>query len=382
MPVSASRLIALVVALFINFPASLPALAQTDELQEVNQFFKQGQLDRALERVNAYLATRPKDARGRFLKGLILTEQNKPNDAIKVFTELSQDFPELPEPYNNLAVLYASQGQYEKARSALEMAIRTHPSYATAHENLGDIYAKMASQAYDKALQLDKSNTTAQTKLNLIKELFPAGRPAGRPSAKAEPPVKVAAAPAVVKPAPPQPPASPPAAVTPKLSEPVAKAASAKETALPKDAAPSKESVVRIAVPEPVVAKSAAPRESVKPTAAPDPDEVLKAVNGWAKAWSENDVQGYLAHYAAQFQTPKGENRDDWEAQRTARVAKPRKIDVAVESPKVTFKEANRATVTFRQHYQSAGLKVSSTKTLVMVKAGDKWLIEQERIGG
>ena len=180
MPLPALRSIALVAALFLNFSVATPACAQADELQDVNQLFKEGQFDRALDRVNAYLATRPKDARGRFLKGIILTEQNKPNDAIKIFTELTQDFPELPEPYNNLAVLYASQGQYDKAKVALEMAIRTHPSYATAHENLGDIYAKMASQAYDKALQLDKSNTTAQTKLNLIRELFPAGRPGRR----------------------------------------------------------------------------------------------------------------------------------------------------------------------------------------------------------
>lgn len=366
----ASRLIALVVALFINFSVTPPALAQADELQEVNQFFKQGQLDRALDRVNAYLATRPKDVRGRFLKGLILTEQNKPNDAIKVFTDLSQDFPELPEPYNNLAVLYASQGQYDKARSALEMAIRTHPSYATAHENLGDIYAKMASQAYDKALQLDKSNTTAQTKLNMIRELFPTGRPVPRPSTKGEPPAKVATAPAVVKPAPSQPPASPPSSVA-KPQEPAAKAAPPKEPAA--KAAPSG---------EPVASKSTAPKEPVKPVVAQNSDEVLNAVTGWAKAWSENDVEGYLARYSGDFQTPKGENRRNWEAQRKTRVAKPRKIDVAVESPKITFNEANRATVTFRQRYQSGSLKVSSTKTLVMVKAGDKWLIEQERTGG
>jgi len=88
----------------------------------------------------------------RFNKGLILTEQKKVPDAIRIFSSLSEDYPDLPEPYNNLAVLYASQGQYEKARDALEAAIRTHPSYSTAHENLGDIYAKMASQAYGKAL--------------------------------------------------------------------------------------------------------------------------------------------------------------------------------------------------------------------------------------
>ena len=131
------RLAALVVTLAGALLAAAPATAQSDELQEANQLFKQGQFDRALDRVDVYLKGKPKDARGRFLKGLIFAEQGKPNDAIKVFTELTQEFPELPEPYNNLAVLYASQGQYDKARSALEMAIRTHPSYATAHENLG-----------------------------------------------------------------------------------------------------------------------------------------------------------------------------------------------------------------------------------------------------
>jgi len=188
----ACRLIALAVVLLISLSIALPALGQkTDELQEVNQLIKQGQLDRALERVDAYLATRPKDSNGRFLKGVILSEQNKPNDAIKVFTDLTHEFPELPEPYNNLAVLYASQGHYDKARTALEMAIRTHPGYATAHENLGDIYARMASQAYAKALQLDKTNSTAQTKLKLINELFPAGRPTPSPSPKGEKPAKV-----------------------------------------------------------------------------------------------------------------------------------------------------------------------------------------------
>src|SRR5689334_18159077 len=104
------RLAALIVA--FGLAISTPVWSQTDPLQDANQLFRQGQFDRAMDRVNTYLATRPKDARGRFLKGLILTEQNKPNEAIKMFTELSQDYPELPEPYNNLAVLYASQGQY------------------------------------------------------------------------------------------------------------------------------------------------------------------------------------------------------------------------------------------------------------------------------
>jgi tetratricopeptide (TPR) repeat protein len=121
----------------------------------------------------------------RFLKGVIQTESGKPADAIGTFTKLTEDYPELPEPYNNLAVLYAGQSQFDKARAALEMAIRTNPSYATAHENLGDVYAKLASQAYSKALQLDSNNTGVQPKLALIRDLFAPGAKGQKPTAPA-----------------------------------------------------------------------------------------------------------------------------------------------------------------------------------------------------
>src|SRR5687767_13188082 len=235
--------------------------AQTDPLQDANQLFRQGQFDRAMDRVNSYLSSRPKDARGRFLKGLILTEQNKPNEAIKVFTDLSQDYPELPEPYNNLAVLYASQGAYDKARNALEMAIRTHPSYATAHENLGDIYAKMASQAYDKALQIDKSNSAAQTKLRLIKELFTSSTRATRPPASKTESSTTGVAVAAVKPSP----AAPP--VAPALQQTLPQVAAQAPAATAKPAEPARAT------------------EPVKPASSDVTGEVIKPVNSWAKAW-------------------------------------------------------------------------------------------------
>ena len=315
--------------------------AQNDDYAEAGKLFRGGQQVQALERVDNFLKSNPNDARGRFLKGLILTEQGKPADAIRIFTGLTEDYPELPEPYNNLAVLHASQGQYDKARVALEMSIRTHPSYATAHENLGDIYAKMASQAYDKALQLDKSNTAAQTKLEMIKELFSGTARSGvKPAAGKATPTVVAA---VTKPAP----------VAPAVTAAVAPAP-------PAPAAP--------AIP------AAKPIEPVKP--ASTNDDVLRTVNSWAKAWSDNDVKGYLGFYAENFQTPGGEPRADWEAARKTRIAKPKKIDVRIESPKVKFTDSSRVSVTFRQNYRSANLKVASTKTLVLVKTGDRWLIQ------
>jgi len=340
------RIVGLAIVLLLGAPVH----AQTDELQDVNQMLKLGQFDQALTRINSYLSTRPKDARGRFLKGLILAEQNKPNDAIKMFSDLTQDFPDLPGPYNNLAVLYAAQGQYDKARGALEQAIRTHPSYATAHENLGDIYAKMASQAYDKALQLDKSNATAQSKLNMIRDLFPADSRSAKTAAARTQPAKVATA------------------------------APAYDPTKPTAAAPAVAAPAPAAKPAPVARE---PEPAAKPVAkAPTAEEVMAFVNAWAKAWSDNDVPAYLSAYAPDFRTPRGEARPAWEAERTARVAKPRKIQVTLDSPKVAFDGNSRATVTFVQHYNSDVLKQTNNKVLEMTKAGDKWLIQQERSGG
>lgn len=150
---------------------SLPLAAKADVAQDIHQLYRKGDLNTAMSRVNQFLAQKPKDAQVRFLKGLILTDQGKSAEAIQVFTALTEDYPELPEPYNNLAVVYAAEGKYDAAKNALEMAIHTYPNYATAYENLGDLYAKMASQAYDKALKIDSSNKTAQAKLTLIKQM-------------------------------------------------------------------------------------------------------------------------------------------------------------------------------------------------------------------
>ena len=154
----------------------LISVAHADEYSDVSQLIKAGKLQDALAKAELYLATKPRDPQMRFIKGVIQRDAGKTTDAIATFARLTEDYPELPEPYNNLAVLYASQTQFDKARTALEMAIRTNPSYATAHENLGDVYAKLASQAYTKALQLDTNNQGVAPKLALIRELFsPAG---------------------------------------------------------------------------------------------------------------------------------------------------------------------------------------------------------------
>lgn len=320
------------------------ATAWGDELAEAGKLLRSGQHREAMERVNKVLAAKPKDPQARFLKGLIYTEQGNTREAIEMFRKLTEDYPELPEPYNNLAVIYASQGQYDKARAALEKSIRTHPSYATAYENLGDVYAKLASQAYDKALKLDSSNAGAQNKLALVRELV------GN-SPRDATPVRIAAA--ETRPAPAKPAAAKPAQPAP------AKAAPAKSEAK----------------------KPAAPQASASKPPAAEQEEVVAAVNAWAQAWSRKDADAYLAFYARDFRTPKGEARGDWEKARRQRLQTPKSISVTVEEPKVTRRDDARASVTFRQDYKSDFLSSRSTKTLVMVKsAGGRWQIQQEQV--
>ncbi|HSG24119.1 MAG TPA: tetratricopeptide repeat protein [Azonexus sp.] len=344
---------AIAIGLAIGFAA--PVFA--DNLPEVQRLIKQGQYPQALEKVDAYLSTKPKDAQGRFLKGLIYTEMNKPAEAIAVFTKLTEDYPELPEPYNNLAVLYAQQKQYDKARTALEMAIRTHPSYAIAYENLGDVYAKLASQAYDKALQLDNANATTQNKLALIRDLITtSGKGNVKPTAAA--PAVAAAAPAVAT----KPVAT---AVAPTASVVTSGQGSASTT--PTKVAEAKPATALTPIPTPAPAKADGASE-----------DVAKVIAAWANAWSRKDVKSYLATYASDFNTPKGMPRKAWEAEREDRIAgKPGKISVTYDEPQISI-NGNTATAKFRQLYKAPGLTSSTNKTLVLVRSGSKWLIKEE----
>lgn len=167
-----SRILPLARLLTVAAAACVALQVQADDYSDVGQLIRSGKLAEAQAKVDQHLATKPRDPQMRFLKGVIQTEAGKPAEAIETLTSLTQEFPELPEPYNNLAVLYASQNQYDKARTALEMAVRLNPAYATAHENLGDIYAKLATQAYSKSLQIEANNAQAQQKLAALNNML------------------------------------------------------------------------------------------------------------------------------------------------------------------------------------------------------------------
>jgi tetratricopeptide (TPR) repeat protein len=326
---------------------------RADDIADVQKLLAAGKNTEALQKADQYLNGKPRDPMMRFLRGISLSQAGRSAEAVTVFTKLTEDYPELPEPFNNLAVLYAQQGQYDKARNALEMAIRTNPSYATAYENLGDVYAKLASQAYSKALQIDTRSAVAP-KLAMVRDLFPKERNSivAAAGGSATQPAPVAARPTAVTP--------PPAAVTPP----------APVVTPPKPA------------PAPVVAK---PEPKPEPKPQPKADdkaaerEVASAVERWAAAWSRKDMNGYYAAYTRDFDGGKG-SRKAWEAERRARIVSKRSIEVDVSNINVDIK-GDKASVRYRQAYRADNLNINSTKRLEMVRSGGKWLIAKESAG-
>lgn len=146
--------------------------ATTDAYTEVGRLMRAGQLDEALSRADRYLQTQPRDPQMRFMKGVALNQKGRDAEALTVFQRLTEEFPELPEPHNNLAVMHAAAGRYDQARSALEAALRANPQYAVAHENLGDVHARLAEQAWARSLQIDAGNSRVPGKLRAVRGLF------------------------------------------------------------------------------------------------------------------------------------------------------------------------------------------------------------------
>lgn len=378
--------VALVLALCCTFQASA-----ADPVYEVGQLLKKGKKQQALEQIDAYLASRPQDAWGRsitqlrFLKGTLLAELKRNAEAMQVFRKLIQDYPDLPEPYNNLAALYIAQGQPAAARDLLERGLRTDPAYATAYRNLNDVYAQLASQAYDHTLQASKGGQPAPA---LIKELCDnygrvANQAVGRrqmaggelnlidaiPKNRASaggPPSKVDIDEMAIEPVAAEP------ALPPTFNNPAAtQAPPLASVVVPKTLAQGAAQAVNPKPGEPISAVDAAAERAV-----------LTAVQAWAASWSRKDAGGYLGFYAKDFRAPNNQSRSEWAKLRRERIGKPKSIKVTVEIPQVAFSDASHASVSFRQGYRSDNLQTATRKTLLMVKSGGRWMIQEERVGG
>lgn len=156
-------------ALLACLAAMTPSFADDSAL--VQALLSRGDAAAALARTDAALKAGNPSVRMRFLHGVALFELQRDSQALAVFTALTQDYPQVPEPFNNIAALHARAGQWELARQALETALRNDPSHRTARENLGDVHLQLALQAWRTAQPSDRADPALARKIRFATAL-------------------------------------------------------------------------------------------------------------------------------------------------------------------------------------------------------------------
>jgi Flp pilus assembly protein TadD len=150
---------------------SAASAASADELVEIQRLQAAGNPAAALQQAERARALNPRDAQIRFLRGVLLTELKRDDEALEAFQRMNEDYPELADPLNNIAALQAAQGQLEAARASLEAALRNDPAHRAARENLADVYLRLALQLWEGLAAGQPADAQLARKLRLAREL-------------------------------------------------------------------------------------------------------------------------------------------------------------------------------------------------------------------
>ena len=149
-------------------PRELGTPGEWVDHDSVQRLMRQARYPEALVDAERYLTEHPRDPQMLFMRAKLLADLRRIDEALDQLTALIQQYPELPEPYNNLGVIQASRGHLDQAREAFEMALRNNPNYDAALENLGDVLLRQARLAYEKSLQLNPASRTLPRKLQAL----------------------------------------------------------------------------------------------------------------------------------------------------------------------------------------------------------------------
>lgn len=232
-----------------------------------------------------------------------MNQQNR--KAAEHYENLIRQHPDLPEPRNNLAIIYLSDGDYDKASSLLVNAINTHHSYATAYANLSSIYSGIASEAYRRAVS--------------------------------------------------------------ESNEPVNYASKIKLTTLPKLASFEKDKIADNISNHELIENPAI--ESI----------LVNRVMGWAKAWSEKDLDTYIGYYSSDYK-PDFSTHEDWAENREQRILRAGFIKIGINSIQVRAQTKNLAIIDFEQSFDSLDYSDRVVKRLGLTRVNSEWKITDERV--
>lgn len=389
---------------FISTVSVAPPNTVTPEIENSLRLSQQSQHSAALAKINQFLTQQPKQSSALLAKGIILSNKGDKTAAKAVFQNLIKSHPERPEAFNNLAVIYSEEGNFPQAIETLQQAFQTHPSYAQVHTNLKELYATLASQAYNKALDLSTNeqgpslamiNQPAQSSQPITTTVAAVTKPTPPPVIKSP----VTPEPVVVPINTSQPQPQPMAAAEPVIAsktetkveatdKPVEVAVSEPTITVEETITAIAEKPVAIATalptkPETVaVATPAEPQEIAKAEPASAEEAIRTSLDNWASAWRNKDHTGYVGAYTESYRPNARLNHTQWVAQRLKRLTKPTFIRVELNNISIKLLRDNLAEARFDQHYQSDNYKDAVKKRLMLVKVEDQWKISLERTIG
>ncbi len=157
---------------------SIPPSA-TDITNRIEGLLKAGRFELALKEIEQRLAaeagraTPGTDVQLLFLQAYAFAALGRLPEAEAIYRQMTIRYPELAEPWNNLAAIYVQRGDLEQARAALEMAIMIHPGYKAALSNLGDVQLMIAQQAYQRAAEgQGTAPADLALKINAIRQIL------------------------------------------------------------------------------------------------------------------------------------------------------------------------------------------------------------------
>lgn len=329
------------------------------------------QFTQALAMANKMIRENPQDTDAQLAKGIALGGLQQRTEAMAHYQQMIRNFPNLTEPYNNLAALYAADGRYENARQTLEKGLQIHGSYAIAYKNLNAVYAKLADQAYSRALDLGQDRSSGNLQLRMLGEQGPTGTPPFVIALESTNATKGAAS---GKPSPVT------AGSTDTGSRSTSQTSQHPTSTSDKAITGSVSTTVVTKLEQKLAVKSPEKPETV-PGSSKSEREINVALEAWATAWSKQDVKTYLSHYANNFD-PGNMSRNQWESERRSRISGKSRISVTVSDVTVTFKSSSSAQVKFRQNYRSDRLNSQTPKMLFMEQKSDGWRIVSEKVGG
>jgi Tfp pilus assembly protein PilF len=327
MPANMYRLLFL---FFIAFPFS----AHSDSIQQLKNEILQQQYSQATGTGLALLKTSPNDDQVLFLTALAFQHNKQPEQALKYYEQLVQHNPDLPEPFNNMALIHIQQGHHDQAVDALIASLKTHPAYATAWKNLSNLYEGLASEAYRKALSEENQTDQVLDTIQLaeLNDLYSLQQKKHKHPEKEIAPVQLASSET-------EPPASNETVVAqePRLKQPQ-----------PSDPSSGQEQIL------------------------------IDTVKNWASAWSNKNFDAYVAAYTQNYEGGK-DSHESWVEHRRSRILRPGYIDVELDNIHIKSSNKERAVIDFEQAFNSPGYRDKVLKRIILILQDNHWKIDQER---